>query len=135
MVLSKELHFQHIFILGINKWSSTQKSTYKITIGVRIMWGEVTQPNQLIIHQSIEEGSSQTKYYFIYPTDIYKVYDSFDPYNSPLSVLVSREDLGDSRRGWKEDSGGRGVCILDPRGFHFQQGHFGPWGGVLVGEL
>lgn len=68
------------------------------------MWGEVTQPNQLIIHQSIEEGSSQTKYYFIYPTDIYKVYDSFDPYNSPLSVLVSREDLGDSRRGWKEDS-------------------------------
>lgn len=47
MVLSKELHFEHIFILGINKWSSTQKSTYKITIGVRIMRGEVTQTQSI----------------------------------------------------------------------------------------
>lgn len=52
MVLSKERHFEHLFILGINKWLSTQKPIYKITIGVRIMWGEVTQPNQLI-EQSI----------------------------------------------------------------------------------
>lgn len=38
-------------------------------------------------------------------------------------------------RGWKADSGDKGIYMLDPEGFQFQQGHFGPLGGVLVEEL
>lgn len=45
MVLSKELHFEHVFILGIHKRLSTQKSTCRVYIRVRIVLGEVRRPN------------------------------------------------------------------------------------------